>query len=169
MKYPQRLAFLLLGLAALLVTAACNTSTKKKDYDITVARFYMEANEGESFASVTLPVSGVQIALNSKPVVTEYDFVAVQVAESDLGKFLVFTLTADAARDIYRITGSNQGKRLVLFINDKPVGARVIDRPFATGAISVFAALPDELLIDLAKNMHATSVDIQKQIAKAKK
>lgn len=168
MKHPLRFTFLVVTLAALFVAAGCKSSTKKKDFEVTVARFFMEANEGDNFASVTLPVSGVQIALNSKPVVTEYDFTGVQIAESDLGKFLVFNLTSDATRDVYRVTGNNQGKRLVLFINDKPVGARIIDRPFNTGAISVFAALPDDLLKELAKNMNETSIDIQKQIEKAK-
>jgi hypothetical protein len=93
----------------------------------------------------------------------------VQLAQSDMGKFLVFNLTSDATRDVYRVTGTNQGKRLVLFINDKPVGARVIDRAFNTGAVSVFAAIPEELLPELAKNLNATSIDIQKQLEKAKK
>ena len=155
-------------LAAAFAVTGCKSSTKKKDFNVTVARFYMEAAEGDAFASVTLPVSGVQIAINSKPVVTEYDFAGVQVAESDLGKFLVFTLTNDATRDVYRVTGANQGRRLVLFINDKPVGARIIDRAFNTGAISVFAAIPDELLVTLAKDMNDTSIDIQKQIEKEK-
>lgn len=169
MKHPFRFAFLVIALGALFAAVGCNSSTKKKNFDVTVARFFLEANDGETFASATLPVSGVQIAINSKPIVTEYDFTGVQIAESDLGKFLVFNLTSDATRDVYRITGNNQGKRLVLFINDRPVGARIIDRPFNTGAISVFAAIPDDLLKELAKNMNETSIDIQKQIEKAKK
>lgn len=168
MKLPRCFSFFVIVLAAMLAIAGCKSSTKKKDFNVTVARFYMEAPEGDAFASVTLPVSGVQIAINSKPVVTEYDFSGVQVAESDLGKFLVFTLTNDATRDVYRVTGSNQGRRLVLFINDKPVGARIIDRVFNTGAISVFAAIPDDVLVKLAKDMNDTSIDIQKQIEKEK-
>lgn len=168
MKHPLLLSLFLALITALFAVSGCNTSTKK-DFDVTVARFFMEASEGDAFASVTLPVSGVKIAINNRPVITEYDFTGVQLAESDLGKFLIFSLTGDATRDIYRTTVSNQGKRLVLFINGKPVGARLIDQPFNTGAIAVFAAIPDELLPKLVKNLHETSVDIQKQIEKAKK
>lgn len=168
MNTPRRYSPFILLLSALLAIAGCNSSTKKKDFESTVARFLIEANEGDAFASVTLPVSGVQIAVNNKPVVTEFDFVGVELAQSDLGKFLVFHLTGDAARDIYRVTGNNQGRRLVLFINGKPVGARMIDRAFNTGSIAVFAAIPEELLPELAKNLNATSEDIQKEIAKAK-
>ncbi|MFA6959749.1 MAG: hypothetical protein WC205_03245 [Opitutaceae bacterium] len=169
MKSLLRLPLFIGVVCACLVVAGCNTSTKKKDFDVTVARFVIEASVGDAFASVTLPVSGVQIAVNNKPVVTEFDYVGVKLARSDLGQFMVFILTPEAARDVYRITASNQGKRLVLFINDKPVGARMIDRPFNTGAIEVFAAIPDDLLAPLVKNLNATSEDLQKQLEKAKK
>jgi len=168
MKKPLLSVILALTFAALFAAAGCNTSTKKKDFVPTVARFYLEATEGDAFASVTLPVSGVQIAVNNKPIVTEYDFTGVDLAQSDLGRFLVFSLTGEAARDVYRTTGSNQGKRLVLFINDKPVGARMINGAFNTGTIAVFAALPDEVLPELVKNLNGTSVDLQKKIEKAK-
>ena len=123
MKHLLRFSLLLAVLAAVFAVAGCNAQTKKKNYETTVARFLIEASEGDTFASVTLPVSGVQIAVNNKPAVTEFDFTGVQLAHADLGDFLVFSLTVDAARDVYRLTGSNQGKRLVLFINGKPVGA----------------------------------------------
>jgi hypothetical protein len=168
MKKPL-LSVIFLTLAALFAVAGCNTSTKKKDFTPTVARFYMEAKEGDAYAPVTLPVSGVQIAVNNKPTVTEYDFTRVELAQSDLGRFIVFSLTADATRDVYRTTGNNQGKRLVLFVNDKPVGARMITGAFNTGTIAVFAALPDETLPELVKNLNGTSVDLQEKIAKAKK
>lgn len=169
MKHPLRFSFLLAVLAAVFAVVGCNTTTKKKNYDVTIARFLIEASEGDTFASVTLPVSGVQISVNNKPAVTELDYTGVQLAHADLGDFLVFNLTPDAARDVYRLTGNNQGKRLVLFINDKPVGARLIDRPLNTGAIAVFVAIPDDMLPALVKNLNATSVDIQKEIEKAKK
>jgi hypothetical protein len=166
MKKPLLSVILVLTFAALFAAAGCNSS-KKKDFVPTVARFYLEAKEGDAFASVTLPVSGVQVAVNNKPIVTEYDFTSVELAQSDLGRFMIFSLTGEAARDIYRTTGSNQGKRLVLFINDKPVGARMIDRAFNSGSIAVFAALPEEMLPELVKNLNGTSIDLQKKIAKA--
>jgi hypothetical protein len=168
MKHPLRFFTLLAMAAALCAAGGCNSLSKKKDYDPTVARFLIEANERDAFATVTLPISGVQIAVNNKPIVSEFDFTAVELAKSELGQFLVFYLTADAARDIYRVTGSNQGRRLVLFINGQPVGARVIDGAFNTGSIAVYPELPDEVLPKLVKNLNGTSADLQKKIAKEK-
>lgn len=168
MKDPFRFPLLVILAGVLLAVVGCNTSTKKKDYQPTMARFLIEASEGDAFASVTLPVSGVQIAVNNKPVVTEFDFTGVEMAETDLGKLLVFMLTPDATRDVYRVTGSNQGRRLVLFVNGRALGARMIDRPFNTGSIAIYVAVSDELMPELVKNLNATSVDIQKEIAKNK-
>jgi hypothetical protein len=169
MKHPIRFFLCIAFFGGLLITAGCNSKTDKKDFETVVARFLIEAEEGDAFATVTLPVSGVQIAVNNRPVVTEFDFTGVQLAKGDLGQFLVFMLTSDATRDVYRVTATNQGKRLVLFINGTAVGARMIDRPFNTGAITVYPAIPDKDLPELVKNLDATSADMQKKLAKAKK
>ena len=66
MKHPLRSSLLLTVLAAVLAVAGCNSTTKKKNFDTTVARFLIEASEGDTFASVTLPVSGVQITVNNR-------------------------------------------------------------------------------------------------------
>jgi hypothetical protein len=170
MKHPLRILFFVM-LAALTGLAGCNTPTskKKKDYEPAIARFFLEADERDAFATVTLPVSGVKIAINNKPMLTEFDFTGVQIAQADLGPFLVFSLTGDAARDMYRVTTSNQGRRLVVFINGAPAGARMIDRPFNTGTIAIFVAIPEDVLPKLIKNLDDTSKDLQKQIEKEKK
>lgn len=169
MKYLGRLLPYVLCAAAVLVFSGCNSKSKKKNFDVMVARFLLEADEGEGYPTVSLPISESKISVNTKPVITEYDFTAVQLAQSDMGKFLVFYLTQEAGRDLYRVTGNNQGKRLVLFINDRPMGARRIERPINTGAITVFAELSEDLLPELVKNLDGTSKDLQEKIEKAKK
>ncbi len=167
-KSLLRFSFLVFGLVTVLFVAGCNSSTKKRDYEMTAARFFIEASEGDAFASATLPISGVRVTLNNKPMITEFDIVSVEAAKSDMGQFLVFQLTPEAARDLYRFTGDNQGKRLVLAINGRALGARVIDRPFGAGSIAIFAELPEDQLPALIKNINGTSADIQKEIAKQK-
>jgi hypothetical protein len=168
MKSFLRLPLLILGLVSIVAVSGCNSFSKKRDYDPTVARFLLEAAPGEAFAATTLPVSGVQIAVDSKPVITEFDIINVQLAKSDMGQFLLFQLTPEAARDLYRFTGNNQGRRLVLTINGKAVGARQIDRPFGTGSVATFVEISDDLLPALIKNINGTSDEIQKEIAKNK-
>ena len=163
-----RLPLFVLGLVTAFSLAGCNSVSSKKDYPVNTARFFMEASDGDAYASAVLPISGVKLSVNSKPVVTEFDIVHVDLANSDMGQFLVFQLTPDAARDLYRITGDHQGRRLMLAINGRALGARLIERPFDSGSIAIFAEVPADLLPEMVKNLNLTSADIQKEIAKQK-
>ncbi len=167
MKTPVfRLSFFLLGLVTIFAVAGCNSFSSKKDYTPTAARFYIEASDGDAFASAVLPVSGVRVSVSNKPFITEIDIVHVDVAVSDMGRYLVFQLTPSAARDLYRLTGNNQGRRIVVAINGIPLGARQIDAPFNGGYIAMFVEVPDDQLPLLLKNLNGTSAEIQKAAAK---
>lgn len=162
-----RLLCVAFGLAAIFSLSGClSDDDGPHDYVTTVARFVLEADDSSAFATVKLPMSGTLIAVNPDPVFTEYDIVRVDIGDSNMGKFLAFELTQDAARALYRTTGNNQGKRLVLLINGQPMGARLIERPFASGVIAIFVQVPDSELPDLVKNINATSRDLQKKLAK---
>ncbi len=161
-----RLSLFVLGLVTMFFVTGCNSLSKKHDYETTAARFFIEANEGDAFASAVLPISGVRVAVSSKPFITELDIVHVDLATSDMGHYLVFQLTASASRDLYRFTGDNQGKRVIVAINGVALGARQIDRPFNGGYIAIFVEIPEDQLPALIKNLNATSADIQKEIAK---
>ncbi|MCX6951549.1 MAG: hypothetical protein NTV51_05100 [Verrucomicrobia bacterium] len=156
MKLPLA-SLLLLGLAL----AGCQSSAAKKDYTPTQARFFLEEADARA-VSVTLPKSGVRIAIGPKPVFTEGDFVNVELMQVDLGKCLLFQFTPAAARDLYRVSGSNQGRRLVLFLNNVPIGARRMEGPLADGAVLVFAEVPDADLPVLVDNLKKTSAEIQR-------
>ncbi|TAG27206.1 MAG: hypothetical protein EAZ36_07030 [Verrucomicrobia bacterium] len=149
--------------------AACLSSGKKNDGPVVVARFMLEAVGGDSAGVVRLPISGTLINLAPKSQLTEYDIVKCEVVENELGQSLVFQLSSRASRDLYRLTVTNQGKRLVLVINGQALGARRIERPWADGFIVMYAELPAEELPALAKDITRTSLDAQKDIAQQAK
>lgn len=156
-----------LALLSLLVFPACN-STRKVEPVSTVARFVIEADAGQPAVNVALPVSGVVLRVQPKPVITEFDIVGVAEAQVEMGRCLAFRLTGSAARDLYRLTGSNIGSRLVLVVDGQPLGARVIDRPIEGGVIFIFAEMPDAELAELVANLNTTAVLLQEQAAKAR-
>jgi hypothetical protein len=147
-----------------LFLGGCHT-TEKKDYTPTLARFFLEEADART-VRVTLPQSGVQVAVGPKPVFTEGDVVNVELMQVELGKCLMFQFTPAAARDLYRVSGSNQGRRLVLFLNDIPLGARRMEGPLATGAVFVFVEVPDSALPALVENLKKTSASVQRAVAK---
>ena len=152
----------LLGFALLL--AGCQTA-EKVDYTPTLARFFLEEADARTIGA-TLPQSGVRVMVGPKPVLTEGDIVNVELMQVELGKCLMFQLTPAAARDLYRVSGSNQGRRLVLFLNNLPVGARRMEGPLAEGAVLMFVEVPDAALPALVENLKETSAAVQRAAAR---
>lgn len=149
---------------ALLAGLPGGCHTAPRDYTPTAARFYLEADGG---TTLTLPQSGVRIAVAAKPVISEFDVVNVEIAQVELGRCLLFQLTPSAARDLYRLTASHQGRRLVLTLDGRAVGARRIDGPFGDGTVLIFVELPDDQLPALVRNLKLTSGELQRAAAKA--
>ncbi len=148
-RWPKTLlaAGFLAGVSLFL--SACKTTGVGFDYEPMRARFVMEAdNDG---AVVTLPVSNVRIQVNATAVITEYDLEDVALAELEMGTCLQFTTTRRASRALYQETASNQGKRMVLLVNGRPIGIQRIERPIADGVFHVFVELPDSELPELTR------------------
>jgi len=157
----RRLApLVLLGLAL----AGCHTAPRGTD--VALARFLIETDDSRDTVA-TLPLSGVRVPVSAKPVISEFDIVNVDLVEVELGRCLRFQLTPAAARDLYRLTASRQGRRLVLTLDGAPVGARRIERPFEDGAVMLFVELPDAELPALVQRLRTTSAELQRAAARA--
>jgi hypothetical protein len=149
-----------------LGVAGCQ-SPPVRDGDPVVARFWLEAEAGRT-VEVALPVSETTIRVLARPVISEFDIVNVELARVELGLCLMFQMTPGAARDLYRLSASNQGRRLVLFLNDRPAGARVIERPIEGGVLYTFVELPDAELPALVQSLKQTASDVGLALSKQK-
>ena len=143
----------------------CQSASKPKDYKLTSARFFLEAGSGEGTA-VTLPLSGVRVTVNSKPIITEGDITDVQLVQVELGKAIMFQLTPTASRDFYRLSGTHQGRRIVLVVDGEPLGARRIDGAIMNGVVFVFVEMPEPAMAPFVENLKKSSVALQKEIAR---
>ena len=159
-----------LGAAAVVLTLAwcghgCQSAAAPKDYTTMAPRFFLEAGASDG-TPVTLPQSGVRLTVNSKPVITEGDIVNVELVQVDLGKCLLVQLTPSATRDFYRLSVTHQGRRLVLLVNDAPLGARRLDGAITNGVIYVFVEVPEGDLPALVTNLKKSSVAFQRELAR---
>ena len=145
-----------------LFLSACKTTSGGGDFEMMVARFVVETDQGG--AVVAMPLSGARIQVNPKATLTEYDIVNVAVADLELGRCLQFTLTHQASRAIYQTSATNQGRRLVLLVNGKALGLRRMDGPISNGVVHMFVEIPDAGLPELAKNLRETCIEVQKKI-----
>jgi hypothetical protein len=157
----------ILALLASLLVAGCATN-KKVDYEPMLSRFFVESNPREGYSeALVLPLSQAMVPVDPKPVFSELDIVNVDMVQVDLGLCLRFTLTPDAARDLYRLSVNNLGRRLVLTINNAPFGVRVMNSPLSYGTILIFLEMSDDELDEVAFNLKHTTEDVQKAVKKS--
>jgi hypothetical protein len=148
-----------MGLAVFLF-AGCQSSNERMVEPL-VARFYMETHPNEAGAIVQLPVSKARLSVNPKPVLVEYDITGVNIVKVELGWCLQFIFTPAAARDLYRMSVTNQSRRLVLTFNDTAIGVRRLDQAMTTGSLLIFVELPNEDLPPLVDRIRRTSEGLQ--------
>ncbi len=161
---PTKSAFF--GLLGVLFLSGCQSSPKPATYEPLIVRFFLETRLGEAGVPLHLPISGVGVTVAAKPILVEYDILNAEVARVELGNCLLLQFTPAAARDLYRLSVASMGRRLVLTLNDEPVGARRIEQAIGDGTILVFVERPDAELPGLVGRIKRTSADI---VAAAKK
>jgi len=153
-------------LVAFFAVGCASGSNKKKDYEPALVRFMFEADAREAGALVRLPTSGTTIKVQPKSFFTEYDIQKVDVVSNEFGPGLLFQLTPAATRDLFRQTLTNQGRRIVTLLNAQAIGAVRVDRPISQGVILTYVELPEEILLQLAKDITRTSQDARKELKK---
>ncbi len=153
-------------LAGLVLLSGCRTF-RGEDFPSHVARFYVETSEAypERFrVPVTLPYSEATIQIDPNIQIAEFDIENVEVFEAELGPAVAFRLSSDAARDFRMLTYNNQGRRLVLLVNELPVGAMMIRRGIEDGVISMYLEYPDEDLDELVEYINKTSAEARRRL-----
>jgi hypothetical protein len=154
---------LLALLFGLLLLSGCQSKLPDPMNDPLVARFFLETRPGEAGLAVQLPVSKLDLTVNPKPVFVETDIIDADLIRVKLGWCMMIRFTPAAARDLYRLTVGNQGRRLVLAFNDQPAGARRIDEVMGQGGLLIFVEVDDVNLPPLVERLKRTSADIAKR------
>jgi hypothetical protein len=99
--------------------------------------------------------------LQREPLIHEFEIVNVELVEVDLGLALLIQTSSEGARALYRGTVSNMGGRIVLTVNENPIGARRIDGAIQDGNFYTFVELSDQALADLVLELKESIVELQ--------
>lgn len=168
-RVRPRSAQLLVGwlLAAFaMLGSACHNNTPLPKY---VTEFYLES-PNESGIAFTMPQSQLTFhrmsdAFLDLSMVTgvESGHVTVNLPDgtAEQKACVFFFLNDDGRQRLNMATGSNQHRRIFLFFNEKPMGARFIDQPIDSGQLFVFLEVPDKELPDYV-------VDLKESIKRLK-
>lgn len=147
--------FLVTALFGLLLFTGC---ASRKPPSIPV-QFYVEVNypteENQNYTAKQL-----LSRIGANPVIVGSEILAVDLVRVDAGMCLLFQLNTQASFRLYNITAQNLGKRLILVINDEPIGVRHIDEIISNGRLFTFVDIPDNELPALVIGLQE---DLKKQ------
>lgn len=126
----------------------------RKEQPKMICHFYMESNPGfqDVFTrKVTLPATGQDVTIASKPFLQSGDVLKLDLAQVTLpdGSPLVgflFQFSEKGTRELFRQTANNQGKRIFLLVNNQVVGVRPIDVPISDGQLFMISEIPESEL-----------------------
>ena len=156
--------YILLIPVLLLALGGC----KKDKLDLEnmkIPRLMVETRGGQykglGGSAVELPVSGTRITLQRDPVVNEFQIANVELVKVDMGLALLIQTTEKGARALYRGSVANMGGRIVLMVNDNPIGARRIDSPIHDGNFYTFVEVDDEEIGQLVLDLKETIRQLQ--------
>jgi hypothetical protein len=139
-------------LVLIALTLVVGLSGCRKEQPKMICHFYMESNPGfqDVFTrKVTLPATGQEATMASKPFLQSGDVLKLDLAQvtlpdgSPLLGFL-FQFSEKGTRELFRQTANNQGKRIFLLVNNQVVGIRPIDVPISDGQLFMISEIPDD-------------------------
>ena len=113
--------------------------------------------------SLAMPISAMQIEVEETPYFSLSDLSLVHHARVELGECLLIQMTPAGARKLYRTSVANQGARLVLVINDDPIGFHRFDQPIENGNLFMFVEVPNSRLPGLIREINETLTYMKKK------
>lgn len=158
-------------LIGLIGSVGCQSTATiaEEGFEPVIARFMVEATPEISVAqTMELPLSRLKIPVYPSIGFSELDIADVELVRVDLGLCLLFKFTPEAARTLFRVSSANIGRRLVLSLNGKPMGARILEGPLEDGNLLIFVEMNDDELTDTAVNLKKTARKIQEAVASGK-
>lgn len=100
-----------------------------------------------------MPISGSEFTVGRTPIIFEGDVEAIELVQVDLGLCVLFEFGDAGRRELYRASVRGVGRRIFLFVNDEPLGARVMDGAITDGKLYMFLEVPDAELPVLVEEL----------------
>ncbi len=144
----------LAGLLGVLASPGCTPFPPKY-----VVRFYMETrpNYPENWRrQVTLPVTQATYYVHPNPVLIEGDPAGADIAEVPAGKGVLFHFKDREAKTLWQVTAGNIGRRMVLTVNEMPLGVRLIEEPITDGELFMFVELSEKDLPEFMEDLKSS-------------
>jgi hypothetical protein len=146
LSLPCTLKRLFFAVSCILLVG-CATSHHTQKPTKTVC-FYVEASEIQSDiirpGVARMPLSGYSFLFYPEPVLSAYLLSDISVIEAELGPCLCFQFNLEGTQALQNLTTAHQGQRLLLFVEDEPLGFVYITEPVRDGRLFIFIEAEDK-------------------------
>ena len=106
---------------------------------------------------VTVPSTGQRLVINPEPTLTERDVFVAKLNPTSAGEAILLKFDAHGANMFAEMTTRLRGQSLVVFVNDRPVAAVLIERADTTGQFLLLGDLTDEQAHSLVDSLNKTA------------
>ena len=93
---------------------------------------------------VTVPISNLNLVVDPNPTLTERDITEAEIVETAGGAAILVKFNAHGTNKLDQLTTSARGRYIVIFLNDKPIAAWLVDRRLSLGQLLVEAQMSDD-------------------------
>ena len=100
---------------------------------------------------VTIPSTRQQLVINPEPTLTEHDVLAAKLTPTTGGDAVLLTFDSHGSNLLAEMTTRLRGQSVVVFVNNRPVAALLVEHANATGQLLLIGDLTDDqtkLLVD---------------------
>jgi hypothetical protein len=143
LSFPASLARILATCCVFILAgllSGCESGSGKRAH---TADFYLE-KEYPNAENIAYSAAELYQASGNRPVVNDKEIEDVDLVRVDAGVCLLFHLSPASTMRLAHTTANNFGKRLILVIDGKPVGVRMIDEIIQNGQLFTFTELSTE-------------------------
>lgn len=137
-----------------VVLGSCRSVAPEPNRPTADIRIFVESTAATA-EPLVLPQSGVRIGVAPQPVLTAQDLDSIDVAQAEFGPCLLFRAKSAAQPALQHVAEEGRGRRLVLVVNGRALGARRIDTAFADGRVFIFVEVPESDLASLVAELKA--------------
>ena len=141
----QSLKITLCGSLVMALFAGC--ALFHKDHDETTLRIYEEANSAlpaESQQTVEIPHADLKITVSPYPTLTEQDVQSAELYSTAGGKSVYLRFDPHGTVVLDEMTTRTRGQYVAILVNQRPVGAWLVDQRIINGQFLVEGDFTDE-------------------------
>jgi preprotein translocase subunit SecD len=124
---------ILLGVALLLLAAGCGTFGGHKPMTLQICEQVDNTLPEGHWREVQIPKTELTLRIDTTPVLTGRDVTEAQPFETSGGLAVMLHFNAHGMFALDEVTTRNRGRYLVVFLNDRPVAARLVDQRLVHG------------------------------------